>query len=61
MRKTLMKTPINGARLSSSFGKRNINTWFYKNAYWNRFCPQRHSIMASGDGLVVRAKWCGGN
>ena len=39
MRKTLMKTPINGARLSSSYGKRKHPILgFTKNAYWYRFC-----------------------
>ncbi len=62
MRKTLMKTPINGARLSSSFGKRKHPILgFTKMHLGTDFAaPKGTPIMASGDGLVVRAKWCGG-
>ena len=31
-KKTLMKTPLNGARLSSGFGNRKPYTWVHKNA-----------------------------
>ena len=62
MRKTLMKTPINGARLSSSYGKRKHPILgFTKMHLGTDFAaPMGTPIMASGDGLVVRAKWCGG-
>ncbi len=62
MRKTLMKTPINGARLSSSYGKRKHPILgFTKMHLGTDFAaPKGTPIMASGDGLVVRAKWCGG-
>ncbi len=62
MRKTLMKTPINGARLSSSFGKRKhpILGFTKMHAGTDFAAPMGTPILASGDGLVVRAQWCGG-
>ena len=62
MRKTLMKTPINGARLSSSYGKRKHPILgFTKMHTGTDFAASTGTpIMASGDGLIIRAKWCGG-
>ena len=62
VRKTLMKTPINGARLSSSFGKRKhpILGFTKMHAGTDFAAPMGTPIMASGDGIVTRAKWCGG-
>tara|TARA_Y100000768_G_scaffold357440_1_gene312509 strand:- start:55 stop:1356 length:1302 start_codon:yes stop_codon:yes gene_type:complete len=62
MKKTLMKTPINGARLSSSFGKRKhpILGFTRLHAGTDFAAPKGTPIMASGDGIVTRAKWCGG-
>ena len=62
VRKTLMKTPINGARLSSSFGKRKHPILgFTKMHNGTDFAaPKGTPIMASGDGIIVKAKWCGG-
>ena len=62
MKKTLMKTPINGARLSSSFGKRKHPILGFTKMHTGTdfAAPMGTPIMASGDGLVVRAKWCGG-
>tara|TARA_Y100001960_G_scaffold282851_1_gene317494 strand:- start:2331 stop:3626 length:1296 start_codon:yes stop_codon:yes gene_type:complete len=62
MRKTLMKTPINGARLSSSYGKRKHPILGFTKMHTGTdfAAPKGTPIMASGDGLVVRAKWCGG-
>ena len=55
-----MKTPINGARLSSSYGKKHPILG-YKDAFRYRFCStKRYTIMASGDGKVMKAGWCGG-
>ena len=57
-----MKTPINGARLSSPFGKRkHPNLGFTKMHTGTDFAaPTGTPIMASGDGIVTRAQWCGG-
>ena len=60
--KALMKTPINGARLSSAFGKRKHPiTGFTKMHKGTDFAaPSGTPIMASGTGTITRAKWCGG-
>ena len=62
IRKSLMKTPINGARLSSSFGMRKHPILgFNKMHQGTDFAsPIGTPIMASGDGKIVRARWCGG-
>jgi murein DD-endopeptidase MepM/ murein hydrolase activator NlpD len=60
--KSLMKTPINGARLSSSFGNRKHPILGYTklHAGTDFAAPSGTPIMASGSGTVTRAKWCGG-
>ena len=62
MRKTLMKTPINGARLSSSYGKRKHPILGYTKMHTGTdfAAPMGTPIMASGDGKVTKAGWCGG-
>tara|TARA_Y100000590_G_C15712663_1_gene1010816 strand:+ start:127 stop:1422 length:1296 start_codon:yes stop_codon:yes gene_type:complete len=62
IRKSLMKTPINGARLSSSFGMRKHPILGYNKMHKGTdfAAPEGTPIMASGDGKVVRARWCGG-
>ncbi len=57
-----MKTPINGARLSSPFGMRKhpIDGFNKMHKGTDFAAPEGTPIMASGDGVVVRAKWCGG-
>ena len=62
MRKTLMKTPINGARLSSPFGKRKHPILGFTKLHTGTdfAAPTGTPIMASGDGVVIRAQWCGG-
>ena len=56
--KTLMKTPINGARLSSSFGfRRHPILGFNKLHQGTDFAaPTGTPIMASGSGTVVMAQ-----
>ena len=62
IRKTLMKTPINGARLSSSYGKRKHPILGYTKMHLGTdfAAPTGTPIMASGDGKVIKAGWCGG-
>ena len=57
-----MKTPINGARLSSSFGKRKHPILGYTKMHTGTdfAAPKGTPIMASGDGKVLKAGWCGG-
>ena len=60
--KALMKTPINGARLSSPFGMRKhpILGFNKKHLGTDFAAPMGTPIMASGSGTITRAKWCGG-
>ena len=60
--KSLMKTPINGARLSSPFGMRKhpIDGFNKMHQGTDFAAPLGTPIMASGDGIVLRAGWCGG-
>ena len=62
IKKTLMKTPINGARLSSSYGKRKHPILGYTKMHTGTdfAAPHGTPIMASGDGRVTKAGWCGG-
>ena len=57
-----MKTPINGARLSSSFGMRKHPILGYNKMHRGTdfAAPSGTPIMASGSGTVTRARWCGG-
>ena len=59
--KALMKTPINGARLSSGFGNRKHPILgFTKHHNGTDFAaPTGTPIMASGSGTVITAGWCG--
>ena len=60
--KALMKTPINGARLSSSFGMRKHPILGFNKMHKGTdfAAPMGTPIMASGTGTITRAKWCGG-
>ena len=60
--KSLMKTPINGARLSSSYGMRKHPILSYNKMHRGTDFAARSGtpIMASGSGTVTRARWCGG-
>ena len=62
VKKALMKTPINGARLSSSFGMRKhpIDGFNKMHRGTDFAAPMGTPIMASGDGVVMKAGWCGG-
>jgi murein DD-endopeptidase MepM/ murein hydrolase activator NlpD len=57
-----MKTPINGARLSSSFGNRKHPILGYTKLHTGTdfAAPSGTPIMASGTGKITRARWCGG-
>ena len=54
-----MKTPINGARLSSPFGMRKhpIDGFNKMHRGTDFAAPMGTPIMASGDGVL---RWCGG-
>ena len=62
IQKALMKTPINGARLSSSFGirKHPIDGFNKMHRGTDFAAPKGTPIMASGNGVVKKASWCGG-
>ncbi len=62
VKKALMKTPINGARLSSPFGMRKhpIDGYNKMHKGTDFAAPKGTPIMASGDGIVKKAGWCGG-
>ena len=60
--KALMKTPINGARLSSAFGMRKhpIDGYNKMHRGTDFAAPEGTPIMASGSGNIIKARWCGG-
>ena len=62
IQKALMKTPINGARLSSPFGMRKhpIDGFNKMHQGTDFAAPMGTPIMASGDGVIKKAGWCGG-
>ena len=62
IKKTLMKTPINGARLSSSYGMRKHPILGYNKMHQGTdfAAPTGTPIMASGSGVILKAGWCGG-
>ena len=59
--KALMKTPINGARLSSTFGFRKHPILGYNKLHQGTdfAAPRGTPIMASGSGIIERASWYG--
>ena len=59
--KALMKTPINGARLSSRFGMRKHPILGYNKMHQGTdfAAPTGTPIMASGSGIIEVAKWNG--
>ncbi len=62
VKKALMKTPINGARLSSKFGLRKhpIDGYNKMHRGTDFAAPEGTPIMASGDGIILKSSWCGG-
>ena len=62
IQKALMKTPINGARLSSPFGMRKhpIDGFNKMHQGTDFAAPSGTPIMASGSGVIKKAGWCGG-
>ena len=62
IQKALMKTPINGARLSSPFGMRKhpIDGFNKMHKGTDFAAPMGTPIMASGSGIIKKAGWCGG-
>lgn len=62
VRKTLMRTPVDGARLSSGFGKRRHPVLGYTKMHKgvDFAAPRGTPIMAAGDGVVERANRYGG-
>ena len=62
VQKALMKTPINGARLSSSFGLRKhpIDGFTKMHRGTDFAAPKGTPIMASGNGIIQKVGWCGG-
>ncbi len=62
VQKALMKTPINGARLSSPFGMRKhpIDGFNKMHKGTDFAAPMGTPIMASGSGVIKKAGWCGG-
>ncbi len=60
-RRTLMKTPINGARLSSRYGNRKHPILDYNKMHRgvDFSAPVGTPIFASGDGIIEKAGWNG--
>lgn len=62
VKKTLLRTPVDGARLTSGFGPRNHPILGYTSKHMgvDFGAPTGTPIMAAGDGVVERADWFGG-
>ena len=62
VKKALMKTPINGAKLSSSYGMRKhpIDGFNKMHRGTDFAAPEGTPVMASGNGIITKANWCGG-
>ena len=62
VQKALMKTPINGAKLSSPYGMRKhpIDGFNKMHQGTDFAAPMGTPIMASGSGIIKKAGWCGG-
>ena len=55
-----MKTQLMVQDFHHLLKKETSHTRIYKNAYRDRCCTYGTPIMASGDGIITRAQWCGG-
>ncbi len=62
IRKTLLKTPIYGARISSGFGTRShpIEGYTHVHRALDFAAPKNTPIIAAGSGVVELADWYGG-
>ena len=60
-KRTIMKTPINGARLSSRYGKRKHPILGYTKMHrgLDFAAPSGTPIFAAGDGIIEKAGWNG--
>ena len=60
-KRTIMKTPINGARLSSRYGKRKHPVLGYTKMHrgLDFAAPAGTPIFAAGDGIIEKAGWNG--
>lgn len=62
VRKALMRTPVDGARISSHFGKRRHPVLGYTRMHRgvDFAAPRGTPVLASGNGIIERANWYGG-
>ncbi len=62
VKKALLRTPVDGARISSSFGMRHHPILGFTRMHQgvDFAVPAGTPIMASGDGVVASAGWAGG-
>jgi murein DD-endopeptidase MepM/ murein hydrolase activator NlpD len=62
VKKALLRTPVDGARISSSFGMRHHPILGFSRMHQgvDFAVPAGTPIMASGDGTIVSAGWSGG-
>ena len=62
VKKSILKTPLDGARISSNFGMRKhpISGFNKMHKGTDFAAPMGTPIMASGSGTIKKAGWCGG-
>ena len=61
IKKGLLRTPVDGARISSHFGNRMhpIKGYTKKHKGTDFACPRGTPIFAAGDGIIEKASWFG--